>query len=144
MIDVERARPPLAVCRFAAPLYYANAERFMDELLSWIRSTTSALRWLALRFDSIESIDCVGAQMLMELADRLRNQGVTLVLTELTTELKSFLSDFGVLTTIGADQVFPSVDAALATCNLLGPERQRSNAGLEEVWRVGNSPRNSR
>ena len=130
LIDVEFARPLFAVCRLAAPLYYANAERFMDELLSWIRSTTFAVRWLALRFDSIESIDCVGAQMLMELAERMRNQGVTLVFTELTTELKSFLSDFGVLTTIGVDQVFPSVDAALATCNLPGPEQQRSNARL--------------
>jgi len=51
------------------------------------------------------------------------------VFAELTTELKSFLSDFGVLTTIGVDQVFPSVDAALATGNLPGPQRQRSNAG---------------
>lgn len=130
MIDVEFARPLLAVCRFAAPLYYANAERFMDELLLWIGSTRSAVRWLALRFDSIESIDCVGAQMLMELAERLRNQGVTLVLTELTPEHKSFLSDFGVLTTIGVDQVFPSVDAALATYDLPGPKQQPSNAGL--------------
>jgi len=101
----------------------------MDELLSWIRSATFAVRWLALRFDSIESIDCAGAQMLMELAERMRNQGVTLVFAELTRELKSFLSDFGVLTTIGVDQVFPSVDAALATGNLPGPQRQRSNAG---------------
>lgn len=129
MIDVEFARPHLAVCRFAASLCYANAERFMDELLLWIGSTRS-VSWLALRFDSIESIDYVGAQMLMELSERMRNQGVTLVFTELTPEHESFLSDFGVLTTIGVGQVFPSVDAALATYDLPGPKHERSSAGL--------------
>lgn len=102
----------------------------MGELLLWIGSTRCAVRWLALRFDSIESIDCVGAQMLMELAERLRNQGVTLVLTELTPEHKSFLSDFGVLRTIGVDQIFSSVDAALASYDLPGPKQQPSNAAL--------------
>jgi len=130
MFDVEFTRPLLAVCRFAAPLNYASAERFMDELLSWIRSTTSPVRCLALRFDSVESIDYVGAQMLTELADRMRNQGVALVFTELTTELESFLSDCGVLTTIGVDQVFPSVTAALAACDLPKPKQLRSNGGI--------------
>jgi MFS superfamily sulfate permease-like transporter len=117
IMDVAVARPRLVVCRFAAPLYYANAESFMDEVLSWI-SGTSALGWFVLRFDSIESVDYVGAKMLMELADRMRNQNITLVFTELATELSNFLSDSGVLTTIGLDKVFASVDAAIAAYNL--------------------------
>ena len=116
----------------------------MDELLSWIRSATFAVRWLALRFDSIESIDCAGAQMLMELAERMRNQGVTLVFAELTRELKSFLSDFGVLTTIGVDRFSRLSTPRWQPATCLGRSGSVPMPDFEEVWRVGNSPRNSR
>jgi MFS superfamily sulfate permease-like transporter len=112
MSDV--ALPALLIGRFTAPLYYANAESFMNKVLSFVRDAPPNLRWFILRFDSVQHVDNIAAKMLMELADRMSKQHVTLVFTELCAAVESFLSDSGVLAGIGFDKVFPSVDAALA------------------------------
>jgi len=113
-IDVDVALPSVVICRFKATLYYGNAEFFMDEVLSIVRSSSLRLRWFVLRFDSINAVDYIGAKMLTELADRLQKEQVALVFAELSTGLRRFLSDSDVLKAVGLDKVFASVDAALA------------------------------
>ncbi len=113
-IDVDVALPSVVIGRFKAPLYYGNAEFFMDEVLSIVRSSPLRLRWFVLRFDSINAVDYICAKMLTELADRLQKEQVALVFAELSTDLRRFLSDSDVLKAVGLDKVFASVDAALA------------------------------
>jgi MFS superfamily sulfate permease-like transporter len=113
-IDVDVALPGLMICRFKVSLCYSNAEFFMNEVLSIVRTAPSRPRWLVLRFDSIDGVDYVAAKMLMELADRMGREQVALIFAELSSELRGFLSDFGVLEVVGSDKVFASVDAALA------------------------------
>jgi len=113
-IDADVALPSLMICRFKVPLSYANAEFFMDEVLSTIRTAPTRPRWFVLRFDSIEDVDYVAANMLMELAERMGREQVALVFAEMAPDLRGFLSDSGVLEVIGLDKVFASVDAALA------------------------------
>ena len=88
MTDV--ALPALMIVRFTAPLYYANAESFMKDVLLFARDAPPDLRWFILRFDSIEGVDYVAAKILMELADRMSEQRVALIFTELCAEVKSF------------------------------------------------------
>jgi MFS superfamily sulfate permease-like transporter len=106
--------PGVLTCKFKVPLYYGNAEFFMHDALSIVRSAPLRLRWFVLRFDSIDSVDFIAARMLMELADRMRKEEVALVFAELSADLRDFLSDSGVLEVVGSDRVFASVDAALA------------------------------
>jgi MFS superfamily sulfate permease-like transporter len=113
-IDADGALPGLMICTVKTPLYYANAEFFMDEVLSVVRTAPSRPRWFLLRFDSIEDVDYVAANMLMELADRMAREQVALVFAELPTDLAGFLSDSGVLELVGLNKVFASVDRALA------------------------------
>ena len=82
-IDADFVLPSLVICRFKVPLYYGNAEFFMDEALSIVRSVPSRLRWFVLRFDSTASI--ISPKMLMELDDRMANEQVALVFAELST-----------------------------------------------------------
>jgi MFS superfamily sulfate permease-like transporter len=114
-IDVDVALPSVVICRFKAPLYYGNAEFFMDEVLSIVRFSPLRLRWFILRFDSINAVDYIGAKMLTELADRLQKEQVALVFAELSTDLRRFLFDSDVLEAVGLNKVFASVDAALAS-----------------------------
>ena len=51
----------------------------MNEVLSIVGTAPPRLRWLILRFDSIEDVDYVAAKMLVELADRIGREQVTLV-----------------------------------------------------------------
>lgn len=103
--------PGLMICRLSGPLYYHNAERLIDELTLVVRSASS-VRWLVLRFSSVGDVDYVGAKMLMELFDRMQQQGTTLVFAKLSTKVRNILSDLGVLAAIGSDKEFPSVKAA--------------------------------
>jgi sulfate permease, SulP family len=113
-IDVDAALPNIMICRFKVPLHYDNAEFFMNEALSILRTAPSTLQWFVLRFVSINDVDYVAAKMLMELADRMQSEKVALVFAELSTDVRGFLSDSGVLEAVGSDRVFASVDAALA------------------------------
>ena len=86
------ALPGLKICRIKAPLNYVNAESFMNEVLSIVDSAPSILRWFILRFDFIDDVDDIGANKLMELADRLGREQVSLIFAEIPTSLgASFL-----------------------------------------------------
>ena len=100
------------ICSFKAPLSYINAEVFMHEVLSFVKAGPPSPRWFILRFDSIGEVDYVAAKMLMELADRMEREQVTLGFTGLSPDLRGFLSDSGVLDVIGSDRVFTSVHEA--------------------------------
>lgn len=67
-----------------------------------------------LAIGSIDDVDYVGANKLMELADRLGTERVSLVCAEIPTSLGSFLSDSSVLEVVGSEKAFASVGAALA------------------------------
>jgi MFS superfamily sulfate permease-like transporter len=111
-IRVDVTLPSVMICSFKAPLSYANAEFFMHEVLSFVKAAPPSPRWFILRFDSIGEVDYVAAKMLMELADRMEREQVTLGFTGLSPDLRGFLSDSGVLDVIGSDKVFASVHEA--------------------------------
>jgi MFS superfamily sulfate permease-like transporter len=108
------ALPGLVICRLAAQLNYANAEFFMNQPLLFLRKAPSALRWFVLRFNLIDDVDYVAANMLMELAGRMGRGQVALVFADVSKEVKEFLSGCGVLAAVGSDRVFASIDAAVA------------------------------
>jgi len=108
------ALPGLMICRLSGSLYYANAESLMNEMLSLVKDAPTTLRSFILRFDSIDDVDCVGAKMLMELADRMAREQVALVFAGVSQEVEDLLSDFGVVHAFGSDKVFTFIDTALA------------------------------
>ena len=132
-VDVDVAPPSVMTCRLKVLPYYGNAEHVMNEMIAIVRSYSPNIRWLILRFDSISDVDHVAAKMLMELAYRMAREQVVLVFTELSADLGGFLSDSGVLESVGLDRVFPSVDTALAAVKRCTPSAGR---GAEDV--VGN------
>jgi len=113
-IKVDVTLPSVMICSIKGPLSYANAEFFMHEALSLVRAAPPSPRWFIMRFDSIGEVDYVAAKMLMELSDRMEREQAALGFAELSPDLRSFLSDSGVLDAIGSDKVFASVHQA---CN---------------------------
>ena len=100
------AEPGLMVYRFEAPLYYANAEFFMNELLRLVEASDSAVRWLMVRFDSISDIDYSASKMLLDLIQRLRSRRVALVFTDVDARTKALLQNYGLLAALGEGGVF--------------------------------------
>lgn len=106
------AAPGLVVYRFAASLYYANANTFEEEARGMIASP--GLKWLCLDADGIGDIDYSAGETIHELHDELRGHGFRLVFAGVTESVKAELDRLGVTEIVGADAYFDTVDDVLA------------------------------
>ena len=116
--DVDRhpeARqiPGLVLYRFDAPLFFANAELFVERLLRAIRARGEATRWVIVAAEPITDIDTTSAEILGELLDALDAQGVTLAFAELKGPVKDRLRSYDLYDRIGDSQFFPTLGTAI-------------------------------
>ncbi len=69
--------PGLVLYRFGAALFYANANRFADEILAIIGPAPTAVRWLIVDAEAIINVDYTAARVVIELKKTLTAAGVT-------------------------------------------------------------------
>jgi SulP family sulfate permease len=69
--------PGLVLYRFGAALFYANANRFADEILAVIGPAPSTVRWLIVDAEAIINVDYTAARVVIELKKTLTAAGVT-------------------------------------------------------------------
>ncbi|MGE5210984.1 MAG: SulP family inorganic anion transporter [Acidobacteriota bacterium] len=106
-----RTEPGLVVYRFSAPLYYANAEHFTAELLSFSTSEEPP-EWVCLYAAAIPDIDMSGAESLKAIIANLASNGVTLVLAEVMPEVRAELDRYELTDLVGAEHFFATLGAA--------------------------------
>ncbi len=106
-----RTEPGLVVYRFSAPLYYANAEHFTEELLAFGTSDQPP-KWVCVYAAAIPDIDMSGAESLRSIIANLAANGVTLVFAEVMSEVREELDRYELTDVIGAEHIFPTVGAA--------------------------------
>ncbi len=70
--------PGLVLYRFGASLFYANANRFAEELLRLASPRPSAVRWIVVDAEAITNIDYSASRVIARLNDELSKSGVTL------------------------------------------------------------------
>jgi SulP family sulfate permease len=112
--------PGLAVYRFGSGVYYANAARFTEEIMALASEADPALRWLGLTGSAIADIDYSAADSMRQVHAELAAQGVTLVLCDMTDDVRAELDAYGLTDLIGAERIFEDV-AALAEAYSAGP-----------------------
>jgi len=69
--------PGLVLYRFGAALFYANANRFADEILAVLGPAPTAVRWLIVDAEAIINVDYTAARVVIELKKTLTAAGVT-------------------------------------------------------------------
>jgi len=106
LVDGGQAAPGLAVYRFGASLYYANASRFTEELLELIETADPKLRWLGISASSVADVDFSGADSIAKLVDELARNGVTLAISDLDPAQRAQLDAYGLTAKIGEDRIF--------------------------------------
>lgn len=106
--------PGLAVYRFGAVLFYANAGRFSDEIRMLAGTAPSPLRWVLVDAGAIAHVDYSAARVVRELQQDLAQRGVQLVLAHVQSDLKPDLDRHHLTEAIGAGCIFDSLHAALA------------------------------
>ena len=105
--------PGLVVYRFGAPLFYANAGMFADEVRRL--AGPFAVRWLIVDAGAITNVDYTAAHVVRELLQDLANRGVALVFAHVQSDLKPDLDRHRLTEAIGPDRLFDTLHEALAT-----------------------------
>lgn len=103
----------VAALRFDAALFFANAAFFEDAVLR-LQRDRPALRYILVAASGINHLDASGVEMLRQLAQHLRDSGITLVFSGAKRQVVDVMQRTGLLAEIGADNFYASDEAALA------------------------------
>jgi SulP family sulfate permease len=108
------AAPGIIVYRFEADLFYANAGRFMDEILKLVEQTQPAPRWIVVDASQISNIDYTAGKTLLQLREELSRRGVGIVSIAIPEGVSHELERYRLLGDVAsAGPIYPTVDAAI-------------------------------
>ena len=104
--------PGLVIFRFDAPVFFANARTFRDEIR---RLATAEPRpeWIVIAAEPMTDVDTTGADMLYELDEELNAAGTSLVFAELKDPVRAKLERYELIGPLNPEHFFPTLDAAV-------------------------------
>jgi high affinity sulfate transporter 1 len=105
-------RPGVLVFRWEAPLFFANAGIFSQQVRQLVRERRPG--WVVLQCEAITDIDVTAAGMLERLDNELNGEGVHLAFVEMRSRLRDLVQDYGLHRTLDRDHFFDSIDDAFA------------------------------
>jgi high affinity sulfate transporter 1 len=108
----SRQLPGLVIYRFDAPLFFANARTFRDEVTAIARAEP-APRWIVVAAEPITDVDTTAADVLFDLDRALDERGQTLVFAELKDPVRRKVERYGLAREIQPQHFFPTVEAAV-------------------------------
>jgi high affinity sulfate transporter 1 len=114
--------PGLVIFRFDAPLFFANARTFRDEVRR-LAAAELRPRWIVIAAEPITDVDTTAADMLKELDEELNAAGTSIVFAELKDPVRARLERYELIGPLDPDHFFPTLDAAV--------ERFRERTGAE-------------
>ena len=103
--------PGLVVFRFDAQLFYANANRFVDDVKAVFEGAPDPVRWLVLDCSAIDDIDYSAGIALADLIEFVHQSGAHFGIVRADARLLSTLRTYGVLDRFSGDRVFPGLGA---------------------------------
>jgi len=115
-VDIGRTTeqiPGVLVYLIYAPLWYGNANYVVARIRKAIDGATLPVHALVLDADGMPDIDYTGAQALGQLATELKGRGVTVGVARTSHLVHHDLKQSGLLASIGANHLFPSVQEAV-------------------------------
>jgi high affinity sulfate transporter 1 len=104
--------PGLVIYRFDAPLFFANAKTFRDEVRRFA-AAEPAPRWIVIAAEPVTDVDTTASDMLSELDEALNAQGISLVFAELKDPVRKKIERYGLTRTIDPGHFFPTIGAAV-------------------------------
>jgi len=109
--DAEQL-PGLVIFRFDAPLFFANARTFRDQIRR-LAGADPQLRWIVVAAEPITDVDTTAADMLADLDDELNASGISIVFAELKDPVRAKLERYELIGPLDPDHFFPTLDGAL-------------------------------
>ena len=104
--------PGLVIFRFDAPLLFANARTFRDQIRR-LAAGEPKPRWIVIAAEPITDVDTTAADMLLELDEEVNARGTSLVFAELKDPVRAKLERYELIGTLDPDHFFRTLDGAL-------------------------------
>ncbi len=115
----SETEPGLIVYRFGADLFYANDNRFADEVRALVQHAPTPVRSFIVDAGAITDMDYSAAQSVRDLLDDLRPKGVNVVFARVSSYLRSDMDRHGVTAVLGETQIFDTLHEAIAAVRSL-------------------------
>jgi high affinity sulfate transporter 1 len=104
--------PGLVIYRFDAPLFFANAKTFRDEIRR-LAKTDPPPAWIVIAAEPVTDVDTTASDVLEQLDETLNAQGISLVFAELKDPVRRKIERYGLTRTIDPRHFFPTIEAAI-------------------------------
>jgi high affinity sulfate transporter 1 len=106
--------PGLVIFRFDAPLLFANARTFRDQIRR-LAGASPRPQWIVIAAEPMTDIDTTAADMLEDLNQELNARGIFLVFAELKDPVRKKLERYELIGPLNPDHFFPTINAAVDT-----------------------------
>jgi high affinity sulfate transporter 1 len=106
-----RRIPCLALFRFDAPLFFANAEMFKRQVLELAERPD--VHWVVITAEPITDVDVTGAEALRSLLDVLERRRIVLAFAGLKGPVRERLARAGLVDRVGEDRFYRTVGEAV-------------------------------
>jgi high affinity sulfate transporter 1 len=109
----NQTEPGLIVFRYDAALFYANANRFIDDIQNLIDTAPDQVRWLILDAGGLDDIDYSAGVAVVGLLDYLDARQITLALARVDPWLVDTLRAYDLLDRILPAHLYSTLDEAI-------------------------------
>jgi SulP family sulfate permease len=113
--------PGMIAYRFYAPLFFANAEYFVQRVRQLIAASPTPVRWFLVDMQAVWEIDVTAAEALSRISEELRGKGIALRIARANRPLREKLERIGLREQLGEETYYPSVHAAVEAFLGTGP-----------------------
>ena len=104
--------PGCVIFRFDAPLFFANARTFREQVRALARAEPPP-EWIVVAAEPITDVDTTAADMLARSRQELNAGGIALVFAELKDPVRRKIDRYGLTAAIGRSRFFPTLDTAV-------------------------------
>ncbi|MGL4651089.1 MAG: sodium-independent anion transporter, partial [Caldilineaceae bacterium] len=118
-LAIAETHPGFTIYFFGAPLYFANANVFSEQISRIVEAASThahPLRWLVLDASAITDIDTSGAEALGIVIRDLEKQGIALAISRPLPALPGLLERYDLLDRIGRQHFYQTNRDARTAC----------------------------
>jgi SulP family sulfate permease len=98
--------PGLLIYRFSHGMYYANAQMLSEEVTKLVKEAKPALAWFCIDAGAVDDVDYSAAATLRRLQAHLKERGIRLVFSEVSTDVYRQLQRSEITDLVGQDAFF--------------------------------------
>jgi SulP family sulfate permease len=98
----------LVIYRFGAPLYFANATLFLEEIEQLLARATTPVRWFVLDAEAMVDVDTTGAEVLRQAITMLGERDVTFAVSRAGRSFRSWLEKYELMELIDSRRLYPT------------------------------------